>query len=65
MSSLADLRSLLVTLLCAVGACAGVGTLVAWLVLKANNAEVASGGGGPSWDEIKHQVLIERQLNRR
>jgi hypothetical protein len=60
-----DLKFLLVTLLCASGACAGVGTLVAWLVLKAINAEEATGGGGPSWDEIKHEALIERQLGRR
>jgi len=60
-----DLKSLLVTLLCAAGACVGVGTLLAWLVLKAINAEEASGGGGPAWSEIKHAVLIERQLGRR
>jgi hypothetical protein len=61
---MSDLKSLLVTLLCAAGACLGAGTLLAWIVLKAVNAEEATGGGGPSWDEIKHQVLIERQLRR-
>jgi len=60
-----DLKFLLVTLLCAAGACLGVGTLLAWLVLKAINAEEATGGGGPSWGEIKHHVLLERQLGRR
>lgn len=65
MSSLADLKPLLVTLLCAAGACLGGGTLLAWLVLKAINAEEATGGGGPAWAQIKHEVLIERQLNRR
>lgn len=65
MSSLADLKPLLVMLLCAVGACLGGGTLLAWIVLKAINLEEATGGGGPSWGEIRHQALIERQLNRK
>lgn len=65
MSSLADPKQLLVMLLCTGGACLGGGTLLAWIVLQALNAEEASGGGGPSWSQIKHQVLLERQLNRR
>jgi hypothetical protein len=62
---MADLQSLITMLLCAAGACLSGGTLLAWLVLKAINAEEASGGGGPAWSEIKHAVLIERQLGRR
>lgn len=65
MNSLADLEQLLTVLLCGVGACLGVGALLAWIVLKAINAEEASGGGGPSWGEIRHHVLIERQLNHK
>lgn len=59
-----DLKQLLTMLLCGAGACLGGGTLLAWIVLKAINAEPC-GGGGPSWEEIKHDVLLERQLNRR
>lgn len=62
---MADPKQLLVAFLCAVGACLGGGTLLAWLVLKAIDAEEATGGGGPSWDELRHEALIERQLNKR
>jgi len=59
-----DLKPLFPILLCAAGACLGGGTLLAWLVLKVIDAEPC-GGCGPSWGEIKHQALIERQLGRR
>jgi hypothetical protein len=65
MSSLADLKPLLVTLLCAAGVCLGGGTLLAWLVLKAINTEPCDGGAWPDWGELRYQAKLERQLNRR